>query len=969
MIKVCAIKDSLKDKTGPLVGERMQNTPLYNSRIISTFVEYLRNIRPDIDIESLLSDSHIAFYEVEDEGHWLTQSQVDDFSAALMKRIDDPSIFREAGRYMVSSQSIFALRQLLVRFITPAQAYTMVEKVASYINHGATFKVKKISHNKVEIITTPVPGVEEKPYQCENRKGILDVVPKLFTNNWPLMEHPTCVHQGGSHCRYIISWEEQDFLKWKYIRNYSAIAAILLVAGCGFQLPLSSLSGLALLLTFGIVGVSHYANYLERKYIYAKIDTQGSTANRLLDQITIGHNNALLMQEIGQAVSSILNIDELLKFVMKTLQKRLDFDRGMIMLSNPEQTELFYVYGFGYDNNHSDILKNTTFHLNNPTSKGPFVTSFREQKPCLITDIKDFQDGLSPRSYKFAEALGVQSFICVPIIYKGQSQGIMAVDSLRSHRPLNQSDVSLLMGIAPQIAISINNAKSLQQVQESEKRFRALGENSPDIIYTMDTEGALTYVNPAGENILGYKREDLLGLSFLKLIKTEDQESYLQVLHRIKQDQETIKNFKATLLARNGKEKFFDISGAPNLDAMGNFIGIVGTLKDYTEQYQMERQLSQASKMSALGTLTGGISHDFNNILQAISTYNQLLMLQKEERDPDWKHLANIDQLTQRAADLIKQLLLFSRKTDSNLVPLNLNEEIRKFYLLLQSTLPKSIKVEMTLSDDLRNISGDASQLNQVIMNITVNAKDAMPEGGLISICTENIVIDHPSNCNTAQLKKGEYVRLRISDTGCGMDKETVTHVFEPFFTTKEIGKGTGIGLAVVYGIMKNHNGHVFCDSEPHRGTTFDFYLPALDITSVEVSRPVAGTEGLYSGCETILLVDDEPHLLETGQEILTLSGYEVLTAGSGEAALSIIRENKKVISLIILDLMMPGMGGAKCLAELVKLVPHMKVIIASGYSANVKAKEIMELGAAAYIKKPYRYEELNKMIRNLLAS
>lgn len=943
----------------------MNDKPLYNIRVISTFLEYLKNSRNNVDIGTLLADSCISPYEVEDEGHWLTQKQVDAFSSAVLKETNDPKIFREAGRYMASSRSIAAIRQFLVGFMSPSHAYTMMETIVPYINRGSTFKTKKISPNKIEIITTPAEGVEEKPYQCENRMGSFEAVAKLFTKEWPLLEHPICVHQGGSHCKYIITWEEQAFIKLRRIRNYSTIIAILLIAGCGITLPLLSLSGLTLFFTFGIVGISHYASHVEKKDLYAKLESEGNAANRLLHQITIGHNNAMLMQEIGQAVSSILNIDQLLNFVVNTLQKRLDFDRGMIMLANPERTELSYICGFGYNPEHEELMLNTSFHLDNPTSKGPFVKSFREQVPCLISDIKDFYDILSPRSNEFAEALGVQSFICVPIIYEGQSQGIIAVDNLRSHRQLNQSDVSILMGIAPQIAISLNNAKSLQQVQESEERFRALGENSPDIIYTLNSDGFLTYINPAAELILGYKRNDLLNLSFKSLVKEEDQVPYLQLLQRIKQDKETRNDFKTILLAKNGKEKFFYMSGAPNLDAIGNLTGIVGTLKDYTEQHHLEIQLNHASKMSALGVLTGGISHDFNNIVQAISGYNQLLMMKKEDTDPDWKHLASISHLTQRATDLIKQLLLFSRKAESKMAPLNLNEEIRRIYALLMSTLPKTIRVEMALADDLRLISGDTSQLGQVIMNINVNAKDAMPDGGRISIYTENITVNYPAN--DLHIEAGEYVRLTISDSGCGMDKETLAHVFEPFYTTKEIGKGTGIGLAVVYGIIKNHNGYVFCDSEPGRGTTFDFYLPAMKATFFTDTNEKVGTPEINGGRETILLVDDEPHLLETGQELLNLSGYHVFTAISGEEALSILGSHTNEISLAILDLMMPGMGGLKCLAEMRKLAPHLKVVLVSGNSADVIAQQITDQGDIAFVQKPYRFEDLNRVIRKIL--
>ncbi|MCG6533848.1 MAG: PAS domain S-box protein, partial [Syntrophales bacterium LBB04] len=654
----------------------MEDKPLYNSRIISTFVEYLSKTRPDINIEALLADSGIAPYEVADEGHWLTQRQVDAFHDSLAKTINDPSIFREAGRYTVSSRSITAIRQFLVGFLTPIQAYAMLEKIASYIILGITFKTTKIGPNKVEVIVTPLAGVQEKPYQCENRKGYLESVVQLFINKMPLLEHPDCIHQGDGHCRYIISWDEPVYLKLRRIRNYSAVSAVLLIAICWFNLSPLPLSILVLILAAIVVGISHYADYVEKKDIYAKMEIQGNVANRLLDEIKIGYNNVLMVQEISQAVSSILDIDRLLQFVMDTLQKRLDFDRGMIMLANPEKTRLLYVCGFGYNPTHEELLKKTSFRLDSPESRGQFVTAFKEQCPLLIDNAKDLKENLSSHSYEFIETFDVRSFICVPIVYEGQSEGIMAVDNRRSNKPLGQSEVTLLMGIAPQIGIGLNNARALQQVRVSEERFRALSENSPDIIYTLDINGCLTYVNPAGENILGYKRGDVLGQPFLSFVKKEDEPTYTQLLNRVKAGKETIKNFKGILRTSDDREKLFDMSGAPNFDARGNFVGIVGMLKDFTEQNNLEKQLLQTSKMNAIGTLTGGISHDFNNIVQAISGYNQLLMMKKEEADPDWKYLIGIDNLTQRATELINQLLLFSRKVESTMMPLDINDEI-----------------------------------------------------------------------------------------------------------------------------------------------------------------------------------------------------------------------------------------------------------------------------------------------------
>lgn len=943
----------------------MNETPLYNSRIIGTFVEYLKKTLPDIDIDALLIDSGIACYEVEDEGHWLTQRQVDNFHDALMRTGADPSIFREAGRYMVSSRSIAAIRQFVMGFISPIHAYTMLGKISSYVNRGATYETSKIGPNKVEIITKVVAGVEEKPYQCENRKGSFEAVAKVFTNKLPVLEHPVCMHQGGNHCLYIISWDETAFLRWGRIRNFVALFTILFIILGVFFLPPMPLAVMSLFLTCAVLGTSHYSDHVEKKDIYAKIETQGNAANRLLDQITVSYNNSLLTQEIGQAVSSMLNIDELLKFVTDTLQKRLDFERGMIMLANEEKTQLVYVSGYGYNPAHEELLKKTCFHLDNPKSRGHLVRAFKEQKPFLITNIKDFKDDLSDHSYEFAEILGVRAFICVPIVYEGQSEGILAVDNPRSDRPLSQSEVSLLMGIAPQIAISINNAKSIRQARESEERFRALSENSPDIIYMLDTNGVFTYVNPVWGNILGYGREEVIGRAFTSFVKETDAGSYVELFKRVRKEKETVKNFKGTILARDGTERLFDMSGAPNFDVRGNITGIVGTFKDVTEQRNLEAQLLHASKMEAIGTLTGGISHDFNNIVQAISSYNQLLMLKKDENSPDWKHLAGIEKLTQRAANLVKQLLIFSRKVESKLTPIDLNEEIKKFHELLVSALPKTIAVKLDLADDLHIISGDAVQIGQVIMNLTVNAQDAIPDGGEIAIHTENVEIDGACCRDNIQIKAGRYVMLRISDTGCGMDKETLSRIFEPFFTTKEAG--TGIGLSVVYGVAKNHNGFIFCDSEPNKGTTFDLYLPTPELTIAYVKKETAASTGFSRGQETILLVDDERYLVETCSELLSLCGYRVLTAESGEDALSVIGREKDRIALTVLDLMMPGMGGTKCLAEIKKIAPQMKVVVVSGYAASMKVQDIMKEGAAVFIQKPYRFEELSQKIRDIL--
>jgi PAS domain S-box-containing protein/putative nucleotidyltransferase with HDIG domain len=585
----------------------MQELRLYNSRIIGTFLEYFRNARPDINIQDLFDNSGITPYEVEDEGHWLTQRQVDDFHDAVMIQTGDPAIFREAGRYMAASRSVSTLRQFLMAFITPVQAYSMLGKIISYLDRGVTFEANKISGNKVEIIITPLDGVDDKPYQCENRKGSFEAVAKLFTNRFATLEHPACIHDGGSHCQYILSWEEPTFLKWKRIRNYIAIPSIVTMIVCGFLLSVGPLITLGSLLTVAIFGLSYYAQHVEKKDIYTKIEQQGNTANRLLDQITISYNNALVVQEIGQAVTSILDVDKLLNFVTETLQKRLGFDRGMIMLANADKTRLLYVSGYGYGPELEKILKETQFHLDNPQSKGPFVIAFKQQKPILVSNIDDVQNAISPRSADLVEALGVSSFICVPIVYEAKSEGILAVDNYRSRRPHNQSEVSLLMGIAPQIAISINTARIYEKLKEREKRFRILAESAPDIIFTLDTRGMLTYVNPMWEKILCHKQEEVVGKYLTEFVQEKDSSYLAQIFRKVRDHKETQMDILLTLMGCSGTEHNFSFNCAPNITEDGHVDGLVGIFKDVTELRRSEVALKKSYEKLQLA-LSGTIS-------------------------------------------------------------------------------------------------------------------------------------------------------------------------------------------------------------------------------------------------------------------------------------------------------------------------------------------------------------------------
>jgi len=296
----------------------------------------------------------------------------------------------------------------------------------------------------------------------------------------------------------------------------------------------------------------------------------------------------------------------------------------------------------------------------------------------------------------------------------------------------------------------------------------------------------------------------------------------------------------------------------------------------------------------------------------------------------------------------------------------DLNNEIEQVSQMLERTIPKMINIELHLSEDINIINADPAQIEQIMMNLGVNARDAMPEGGSMIFETENVILAEEYCKTHLGSKPGQYVKLSISDTGQGMDKETLRHIFEPFYTTKDIGKGTGLGLAMVYGIVKSHSGYIMCYSEPDEGTIFKIYFPIIEkeperVESKKEKVPIKG------GNETILLVDDEEAIRELAEDILTRFGYTVLMASDGETALEIYREKKEEINLVILDIIMPGMGGRKCLEELLKMNPKSRIIIASGYSINGPAKEVLEAGAKGFISKPYDMRGMLQTVRKIL--
>ena len=420
---------------------------------------------------------------------------------------------------------------------------------------------------------------------------------------------------------------------------------------------------------------------------------------------------------------------------------------------------------------------------------------------------------------------------------------------------------------------------------------------------------------------------------------------------------------------KGSEVEWVEAFASPLLTEAGEFSGTVVSIRDISLQKKLEEDLYQIRKLEAVNTLTTGVAHEFNNILQAVIGYSEFIMSRMEDSDRFYNDIAQIHDFGLSGSALINKIMAFSRKSDVELTTVDLNRRVAHTSDLLQKTIPKMVRIEQVTDSELWPVRADPTQIDQILLNLAGNAVDAMPKGGVLCLATRNATLDSIFCSSHLGMTPGNYVQLRVEDTGIGMDENTRRRVFEPFFTTKTFGKGTGLGLAAVFGTVESLGGRILCESEPGRGTAFTIYLPAFE--SGEVHYPAAHTVQKPSrGDETVLLVDDEERIRYLAAEMLGSLGYSVLQADSGEKALEIYRVSGNTIDIVVMDMGMPGMGGYQCLDQLMRVNPEARVLIASGYTAeNSLVRDSLARGASGFINKPYRLADISGKIREILDS
>ena len=656
--------------------------------------------------------------------------------------------------------------------------------------------------------------------------------------------------------------------------------------------------------------------------------------------------------EIIHAVNLTDNLDDLLHLIHIALKKVLYAENCFIALYEPSTGMFhfpFFVDQFDEAPPPQRVGRSCTAHV------------YRTGQAMLIPQ-RTF-DLLAEEGKVELVGTPSPSWLGVPLRTPAATIGVLVVQHYEDENAYTERDQEFLASAGGQIALAIERKRSEEKVRESEARLRVLVEQLPAVLWTVDRELKFTSALGAGFARLKIKPEQILGTSLLDYFETNDQTFLPIAAHR-----RAVAGEPMTFHVE-WKSGSYACHVEPLKDSDGQVSGAICMSLDITDRKQLEEQLRQAQKMEAVGRLAGGIAHDFNNLLMVIQGYGDLLAERLPAGDPLRRNAEQIQMASQKASSLTRQLLAFSRKQMLAPKILNVQSVVADMEKILRRLIGEDIQLETSSAQDLGLIKADRSQIEQVILNLAVNARDAMPQGGRLTIETANVELDASYSHPPAVLSPGKYVMLAVTDNGCGMDAETQAHVFEPFFTTKEKGKGTGLGLATVYGVVKQSGGYVWVYSEPGRGTSFKIYLPRVEESAAPASRDgnrVTGT--LERGSETILLVEDEKGVRELAREYLTSSGYTVIEAENGHTALELAAMHVGPIHLLLTDVVMPGISGKELAQRVGQVRPGIKIIYMSGYTDQAVVHHGILENDAVLLQKPFTLLTLAGKLREILA-
>lgn len=667
------------------------------------------------------------------------------------------------------------------------------------------------------------------------------------------------------------------------------------------------------------------------------------------------HSESLV--QVTKAINSTMQQEELLDLIVEKVLELIEAKHGALFLSDPINGHLSVGASRGID---PAILPLLNF------GPGDSIAGWVAQtgRGVMIHDVDKH-----PRFQVVDKREVFTSMISIPLKIKDKVVGVLGVDRMAGEKYFTEREFNIACDFAEQAALAMENSRLFNQIEVSEKKYRSLFEEIDDAVFIASPGGLILDINPAGYHMFGYSSAaDMFQVNIWEdlCIDKANQDLFLKNLSRIG----NVKNFEITMKKKDGTP--ITVLHSSNLvkNPDGAVVYLHGTIKDITEQRRFQQQLFQSQKMESIGQLAGGMAHDFNNILSGIMGYASFIRNQMDPDHPQFRYVSAIEQAANRAADLISQLLAFARGTSANKIPSQVNKIISDTLHIIERTFEKQVTIRTQFDPELPLIMGDPVQLQQVFLNLCVNARDAVRGKGTIVITTFRKTIF--ADPDIPEVTPGEYVIITVTDNGMGMTEDVRKRIFEPFFTTKEVGKGTGLGLAMAYGVVKGHSGFIQVRSAPGEGSTFSVYLPAhvadvSDLTVPADSHAPAEQSVPDGSGASILVVDDDPSIRGLISDILTHYHYHILHAGNGLEAIQMMDIHGSRIRLIILDIMMPQMNGVEGYYEIIQKFPDVKVIFSSGYSQTDLLDGILKEKSVRFLPKPYHVKDLLDMVNSMM--
>ncbi len=862
-----------------------------------------------------------------DPNNWISSSLMIQLYERAKRILGDEDAAYKIGFNSVLKQHLGYIQRIIIyAFGNPAKAIRHTQRVNDHFNKTKRIELLSSSRNNAVIRLIWTKDIPLSRDLCLMNKGIYKAIPMIWGLSPSRLEETKCFFKGDDYCEYHLQWETRNRVQDFYHRIFTP-----------WKVSQESIKEL-----------EKDKGILREKY--NQIYQLNQDLQRKVDQLTT-------LQESSAAILSTLKLEELLELILKRLLKVAHLDRAGIFLFDEDKNCLILIHAVGVEPDTFTDLKGYQIPLDKKDNI--IARTARKKKSVLVKDVeKIFLNPQNPLLLR----LKPKAFVLVPMTVRGRLIGVVLGDNQNDKDFVTEIDKNFLTSFANQIAMALENANLYSKLEDSERKYREIVENVNEGIWILEENGTIRFSNCHLREMLGY--ENLVDHSVYSLVNEEGKKVLLRVL------MENMKGRTAkeeiVLQGKSSGPVSVLISSVPIMTD-DQYSGCLAMLTDLTEKKRIENRLLQAQKLESIGTMAGGIAHDFNNILTGILGYINLLKLKIGQESDIGRYADIIERSSLRAADLVTKLLAFSRngqpgRSRSSAV----NEIVQETLEFMKSSLPENIETGFSLQEDLPLINCDPTQVQQAILNICLNALDAMPDGGRLLVATSEVGYKEVcGRCPDFMAHPGRYVCISISDTGIGIEPEIRDRIFDPFFTTKEVGKGSGLGLAMAYGIVKSSEGCIHVESENGQGTTFELFF------SVTESVPELAKESIknqaLAGSETILVVDDEEIVRDLTLEVLSAHGYNVLLAQDGLEAIHVYKVFGHTIDLVLLDMIMPRMGGKEAYDKLKEINPDIKVLFCSGHGSDHQVCEELKKSGLPYSKKPFKIYDLARKVRQVL--